>query len=128
MECRQDWYQTQTTVILSVFAKNVDKENTNVKFFSDEIHVDARFKDGKTYTWHSPLSQPIHPEASKFTILSTKIEIILAKANGISWASIEPRENLLSFTTFGVTGKGGTIGSKEAIIANDAPIHLLKKN
>lgn len=47
---------------------------------------------------------------------------MLKKANGVAWASIEPNENIQSFTTFGVSGGGGTVGSKQAIIAGDAAI------
>jgi hypothetical protein len=71
--------------------------------------------------------QPIDPTASKVEILSTKIELSLKKSNGISWVSIEPNTEVTSWTTFGTTGMVGTVGGKEAVIAGDAPISLLKK-
>ncbi len=62
---------------------------------------------------------------STFEILSTKVEISLKKANGLSWVGIEPTDKVTSWTTFGTTGSVGTVGGKEAIVAQDAPLHLL---
>ncbi|KAI9008392.1 HSP20-like chaperone [Gaertneriomyces semiglobifer] len=127
VECRHDWYQTPQSVIISIFAKKVNKEKTSVTFAKNELKVDVHFLDGKMFQFHTPLSQPIDPEASKFEILSTKIELALKKANGISWASIEPNTNVMVWTTFGTTGTVGTVGGKEAIVAQDVPLHLLTK-
>lgn len=97
--------------------------------------VDVEFLDGKKSFWETDLFQPIIPDESSFQVLSTKIEIVLKKSNGLSWASIEPKSNVTSWTTFGTTGifsffknEGtvGTIGAKEAVIAGDAPIPFLK--
>ncbi|KAI9207120.1 HSP20-like chaperone [Polychytrium aggregatum] len=125
--CRHDWYQTQTSVIISVFAKKADKASTKVTFGAEELSVYVKFLDGKVFRWNTPLSQPILSEQSKFEVLSTKVEITLKKANGISWPSIEPTDNLVSWTTFGTTGVHGTVGGKEAHVAADAPVHLFKK-
>ncbi|KAJ1339913.1 hypothetical protein BSLG_005448 [Batrachochytrium salamandrivorans] len=128
IECRRDWYQTPDTIILSVFAKKMDKEATTVVFEDSHLKVDIKFLDGSTSQYHTSLFQPIDPALSKFQILSTKLEIVMKKANGISWVSIEPKENVTSWTTFGITGSVGTVGGKEAIIGNDAPLHLLSKS
>ncbi|OUM60251.1 hypothetical protein PIROE2DRAFT_29761, partial [Piromyces sp. E2] len=88
VKCRHDWYQTQTSVIISIFAKKVDKEKTTVKFETERLLVDVVFQDGKVFQFHTDLSQPIIPEQSKYEILSTKVEINLKKANGISWPTI----------------------------------------
>ncbi|KAI8800736.1 chord-domain-containing protein [Cladochytrium replicatum] len=127
VECRRDWYQTQTSVIISVFAKKVDKASTTCVFKEGELLLEGKLADGKRFKYHTPLVQPITPELSKYEVLSTKVEITLRKANGISWPSIEPRTDIVSFTTFGTTGTVGTIGGKTALVAEDAPVHLLKK-
>ncbi|KAI9340422.1 HSP20-like chaperone [Zopfochytrium polystomum] len=127
VECRRDWYQTQSTVIVTIFAKKVDKTQTTVTFGENQLTVRAKFLDGKVYELDTPLGLPIVPAESKFTVMSTKIEIVLKKANGLSWPTLEPAEGVVSWTTFGVSGGTGTVGSKVAVIAEDAPIHLLKK-
>jgi hypothetical protein len=91
-----------------------------------QLKVDGHFQDGKKFEFITPLFQPIIPEKCKYMVLTTKVEITLQKANGISWAAIDPTTEVKSWTTFGVGGGGGTVGSKEAIIAQDAPLHLLK--
>ena len=126
VDCRRDWYQTPDKIILSVFAKKVNKEQTKVVFEEQRLQIDITFIDGSVHQFHTDLFQPIDPATSVFEILSTKLEIKLKKANGISWAAIEPKSGVTSWTTFGLQGgTGGTVGSKEAIIAGDAPVHLL---
>ncbi|KAI8081381.1 chord-domain-containing protein [Halteromyces radiatus] len=122
VDCRMDWYQTQTNVIISIFAKN--KEDTQVKFTSRAIDIDIKMKDNQRYKKHLPLFHLIDCEGSKFNALSTKVEINLKKTNGISWAALEPTKDVKTWTTFGVTGTGGTVGSKEIHYSGDSPLHL----
>jgi hypothetical protein len=70
--------------------------------------------------------QPILAQESTFKPLTTKVEVKLRKGNGISWPALEPTENVTSWTTFGVTGGGGTVGGKEMLYANDAPLQVRK--
>ena len=114
--------------MVSIFAKKVNKEKTTIKFEESRLLVDVVFMDESIFTFHTDLFQPIKPAESTFTVMSTKIELQLVKANGMSWAAIEPRSDVTSWTTFGLSGTGGgTVGSKEAVIAGDAPLHLLQK-
>lgn len=53
VDCRTDWYQTQTNVILSIFAKN--KEDTKVKFTNESVEVDIKMKGNKRYKKTFPL-------------------------------------------------------------------------
>ncbi|KAI8372946.1 chord-domain-containing protein [Radiomyces spectabilis] len=107
VDCRTDWYQTQSNVILSIFAKN--KESTDVKFTSRSITIDIKMKNNQRFKKTIQLFHLIEPENSKFTALSTKVEINMKKVGGISWAALEPTSDVKSWTTFGVTGGGGTI-------------------
>ncbi|CAO3600243.1 unnamed protein product [Absidia cylindrospora] len=122
VDLRLDWYQTQTNVIISIFGKN--KEDTQVKFTSRAIDIDIKMKDNKRYKKHLPLFHLIDSEGSKFTALSTKVEINLKKSNGMSWAALEPTADVKTWTTFGVTGTGGTVGSKEMHYSGDSPLHM----
>jgi hypothetical protein len=83
--------------------------------------------DGKRGTFSTALCQSVNPEESSYTLLSTKVEIVLAKGNGMSWPTLEPSRDVKSWTTFGTVGGVGTVGSKEAIIASDSPVSLLAK-
>lgn len=67
--------------------------------------------------------QTIDPEQSKYNALTTKVEISMKKTSGVSWATLEPSD-AKSWTTFGVTGGGGSVGAKEMMYTSDSPLHL----
>ncbi|KAI9032308.1 hypothetical protein DFJ74DRAFT_654035 [Hyaloraphidium curvatum] len=127
VQVRHDFYQTQTTVIITFYAKNVDKEASKVTFQDQRLSVNLVFKDGKAFDFDTPLTQPIRPGESTFTVFGTKVEVILRKANGISWPSIEPNNKVTSWTTFGVAGRHGSIGSTEMVLGQDAPIDVARR-
>jgi hypothetical protein len=127
VNCRRDWYQTQDKIILSIFGKNINKSSTKIGFNVSKLSVNVEFNDKSIHQYETDLFQPIKPLESKYEILSSKIEIQLVKANGISWPSIEPNSNLKSFTTFGLQGNTtGTVGAKEPIISGDVLVDALK--
>lgn len=47
----------------------------------------------------------------------------MKKTSGVSWATLEPSD-AKSWTTFGVTGGGGSVGAKEMMYTSDSPLHL----
>ncbi|KAI7870598.1 HSP20-like chaperone [Spinellus fusiger] len=126
VECRTDWYQTQTHVMLSIFAKN--KEDTKVIFHENTVAIDIKMKENKRYKKTMALFHTILPEQSKFTVLGTKLELTMKKTDGMSWASLEPNADVKTWTTFGVSGGGGTVGAKEMQYCNDSPLHLSNRN
>ncbi|KAF9104851.1 hypothetical protein BGX27_009923 [Mortierella sp. AM989] len=126
VHCRHDWYQTQTHINLSIFAKKVDSKSAIVKFKEREVNIDLKMPDGKRFKLDLPLFQPIDPDGSSFEVLGTKVEITMKKGNGISWATLEPSEGAKCWTTFGTTGGAGTVGSKVMHLATDSPLYAEK--
>jgi hypothetical protein len=124
--CRNDYFQSPTTVTVSFYAKKVDKSKSKVEFFSDSMNVLIHFVDGSVYEWKKQLFQPIVTTESTYEVLSTKIEIVLKKANGLSWLALTSEEKPQGFVTFGVSGKVGTVGSKESITAGDLLPTMMK--
>ncbi|KAG2217335.1 hypothetical protein INT45_009092 [Circinella minor] len=124
IDCRTDWYQTQTHIIFSVFAK--DKVDSQVSFDKESITIDIKMKNSRRYKKTIPLYTSINPDESKFTVLTTKLELKLKKTSGISWPSLEP-SNATSYSTFGVTGGGGSVGAKEMTYNSDSPFQATKK-
>ncbi|KAI8360411.1 chord-domain-containing protein [Mortierella sp. GBAus27b] len=129
VECRHDWYQTPTHVILTIYAKEADPKTSTVVFKEREINIDLRLKTGR-FKLDLPLFQPIKHESSEnsndtstFRIAVPKVEITMRKANGISWATLEPSEGVKSWTTFGTNGGGGTVGSQVMHLATDSPLY-----
>ncbi|KAG0214497.1 hypothetical protein BGX28_001951 [Mortierella sp. GBA30] len=126
VQCRHDWYQTQTHINLSIFAKKVDAKTAVVEFQEREVNIDLRMPDEKRFKLVLPLFQPIEPAGSSFEVLGTKVEITMKKGNGISWATLEPSEGAKCWTTFGTTGGAGTVGSKVMHLATDSPLYAEK--
>ena len=54
-------------------------------FKEQTIDLDLPTSDAKRYRAIVPLFGAINPEKSKFTILGTKLEVVLAKAEVSSW-------------------------------------------
>lgn len=86
-EVRNDFYQTATSVIASLYLKKIDKERSKVIF--DEsggtVELDLHTSDAKSYQTRMELYGPIKPGESKFKIMGTKLELTLAKADGQGW-------------------------------------------
>ena len=57
VEVRIDWYQTQTHVIVSFFAKKVNKQASKIDFADEQMTVELVLEDGSVYQKNIPLSQ-----------------------------------------------------------------------
>ena len=124
-ECRHDFYQSPNAVTISFYAKKVDPAKVKVVFQTQMLELSFDHPDGGRFEFSSALFQPVVAEECKYKVMSTKIEVVLRKSNGISWPTIEPTNQITSWTTFGTTGRVGTIGGRDIVLAEDSP--LLKK-
>ncbi len=108
---RHEWYQTTDTVVVTLLAKGVPKDQATIDFHETSVsalyHAQRRvqaercnyFKitisfpmpTGSTYDFSAdPLFAPIDPTSSKSSIMSTKIELVLKKSTpGHKWKSLE---------------------------------------
>lgn len=86
-DVRNDFYQTATTVIASLYLKKIDKDRSKVIFSSDgkEVDLDLHTSDHKQYRSKMALYSTIKPDQSQFKIMGTKLELTLAKADGTGW-------------------------------------------
>eukprot|EP01120_Amphizonella_sp_Union-15-10_P010955 TRINITY_DN4547_c0_g1_i4.p1 TRINITY_DN4547_c0_g1~~TRINITY_DN4547_c0_g1_i4.p1 ORF type:complete len:399 (-),score=61.80 TRINITY_DN4547_c0_g1_i4:31-1173(-) len=85
VNCRIDFYQSSIQIIIAIYAKNVDSQKSSIRFSKHEMDVELLFKDGKKFIKKIGFLYPVLPEASKYEILSTKVEVILRKDEPISW-------------------------------------------
>jgi len=105
VQCREDFYQTQQTCVLAVFAKKIDKSSLKVDFAPRQIEISFDFDPHKRYAATIPLYEEINPENSRYEVLSTKLEITMKKANGASWPVLRPDPNVTDRIKFGVDSK-----------------------
>ncbi|KAL8795240.1 MAG: hypothetical protein Q9195_002251 [Heterodermia aff. obscurata] len=91
---RNDFYQTGTTVIASFYLKKIDKARALVEFKSStSVSLDLPTTDHKRYKTDLPLFGQIKADRSTFKIMGTKLELTLAKEDGLGWPVLRSDEN-----------------------------------
>lgn len=94
-EVRNDFYQTATTVIASLYLKKIDKAVSKVEFKNAQtVALDLHTADKKRYQTDMPLFGTIDTEKSSFKIMGTKLELTLAKADGAGWPVLRADDRL----------------------------------
>lgn len=88
---RHDWFQNDQFVVVEVFIKGIQKDSVDIGFHERSLSVTIKMPSGSDYSLElEPLTHEIDPSQSKFTVLSTKIEIKLKKKSvGIKWGMLE---------------------------------------
>lgn len=90
---RHDFYQTGTTVHVSLYLKKISKSDAKVDFTSSmTVDVDLPTADNTRYKTSIPLYGTIDPSQSRYRILGTKLELTLAKADGLGWPVLRADE------------------------------------
>lgn len=95
---RQDWFQTGTTITITLFAKGVDKDRFTADIQDDSLHISFP-NPGNTDSEYSfsvdPFYALIDASRSKANVLKTKVEIVLVKAiPNYKWKTLEGTEPL----------------------------------
>ncbi|KFK30130.1 hypothetical protein AALP_AA7G221000 [Arabis alpina] len=86
---RHEYYQKPEEVVVTIFAKGIPKQNVNVDFGEQILSVVIDVPGEEAYYLQPRLFGKIIPEKCSYEVLSTKVEIRLAKAEIITWASLE---------------------------------------
>lgn len=115
VNCRYDFYQTPSSVIVNVFGKNSTKDTSFVNFETQAFEVDLKLPSNKRFSKKFTLFGTIDPQKSSYKILSTKCEIELFKSDGRSWSNLEKDDAFSGTVTFGVGGRTGTVGAKHIV-------------
>ncbi|CAL4958051.1 unnamed protein product [Urochloa decumbens] len=87
---RHDFYNSTAEVVVTVFAKGVAAEHVAVEFGEQMLSVSVEVPGEAAYHLQPRLFGKIVPDRCRFAVLSTKIEVRLAKAEpGTAWPSLE---------------------------------------
>ncbi|OAX82037.1 hypothetical protein ACJ72_03612 [Emergomyces africanus] len=88
---RHEWYQTNDTVVVTLYAKGVPKEKADIDIQEDSLSITFPTTSGSDFFFNlDPLFSPVDSATSKATVMSTKIEIILRKKHpGQKWGGLE---------------------------------------
>ncbi|XP_054787635.1 protein SGT1 homolog [Prosopis cineraria] len=89
LKYRHEFYQKPDEVVVTIFAKGIPRDRVTVDFGEQilSVCIDVPGEDG--YTFQPRLFGKIIPARSRYEVLSTKIEIRLAKAEPLQWTSLE---------------------------------------
>jgi len=87
---RYEWYQTETHISVSIFLKNVKKEDANITIKPESLSVEVKLPTTESeYQLNITLSDRVVPEESTTSILGSKIEIKMKKTRPAKWPSLE---------------------------------------
>ncbi|CAN1751454.1 Protein SGT1 homolog [Linum perenne] len=89
---KHDFYQKPEEVVVTIFAKGVPADRVTVDFGEQILSVRIDFPEEDAYHLQHRLFGKIVPASCKYIVLSTKVEIRLAKAEPIHWTSLEYQE------------------------------------
>ncbi|KAF2106610.1 SGT1 and CS domain-containing protein [Lophiotrema nucula] len=89
---KHDWYQNNDNVYFSLLAKGVPKDKASVDIDKDSMTISFPIQ-GSTSDFNysiDPFFAEVDPTASTWTVKSTKIEVVLKKAQpGVKWHALE---------------------------------------
>nr|GMC96380.1 suppressor of G2 allele of SKP1 [Ipomoea batatas] len=86
---RHEFYQKPEEVVVTIFAKRIPAKNVSVDFGEQILSVTIDVPGEDAYTFQQRLFGKIIPANCRYEVMSTKIEIRLAKAQAIHWTSLE---------------------------------------
>ncbi|CRK87088.1 CLUMA_CG000838, isoform A [Clunio marinus] len=96
VNCRWDWHQTGSTVVVAVYAKNYDYRKSFVNVNPIRLTVKLIFpqQDDAEFNIDLELRGIIDVPKTTASMFGTKIEISMTKAEGGQWLKLDyPREN-----------------------------------
>lgn len=89
-KCRMDWHQTGTFVVISVYAKKYQPDQSSIKLNPIRLTVDLFFiEENSRYNLDLELRGIVDITQSSVNMLPTKVEIKLKKAEPGSWAKLD---------------------------------------
>ncbi|KAJ5304306.1 D-site 20S pre-rRNA nuclease [Penicillium atrosanguineum] len=97
---RHEWYQSQDSVVVTLYVKNVPKGKVETDLKDDSLSLQFPLPSGSAYDFTlDPLYAPIDASTSKVSVMGTKIEITLQKKTpGQKWGSLEGSSESVKLT------------------------------
>ncbi|KAJ5620919.1 hypothetical protein N7510_004903 [Penicillium lagena] len=97
---RHEWYQSQDSVVVTLYVKGIAKESVEVELKDDSASLQFPLPSGADYAFTlDPLYARIDPSTSKVSVMSTKIEITLRKqVAGQKWNALEGSTSISTTT------------------------------
>lgn len=91
---RHEFYQKPEEVVVTIFAKGIPAKSVTVDYGEQILSVTIDIPGEEPYRLQPRLFGKIIPAKCRYEVMSTKIEIRLAKAEPIQWTSLEYTKNV----------------------------------
>lgn len=91
---RHEFYQKPDEVVVTIFAKGIAANCVVVDFGEQILSVTIEVPGEEPYQFQPRLFGKIVPTKCRYDVMSTKIEIRLAKADTVHWTSLEFRRDV----------------------------------
>ncbi|KAK7307877.1 hypothetical protein VNO77_41317 [Canavalia gladiata] len=92
---RHEYYQKPEEVVVTIFVKGIPAKDVVVNFGEQILSVTINVPGQDAYHYQPRLFGKIIPDKCRVEVLSTKVEIRLAKAEAINWTSLEYSKDTL---------------------------------
>ncbi|KAI9802312.1 MAG: hypothetical protein M1833_001818 [Piccolia ochrophora] len=91
---RHEWYQTSDKIVVTLFAKGVPKDKALVDIQEQAVSISFPMPSSSSFEFSlDPLYATVDPAKSTYSVMSTKLELILEKSTpGRKWPSLEGSE------------------------------------
>ncbi|KAL8557305.1 hypothetical protein ACS0TY_004658 [Phlomoides rotata] len=86
---RHEFYQKPEEVVVTIFAKGIPTNSVVIDFGEQILSVTIELPNEEAYQFQHRLFGKIVPAKCRYIVMSTKIEIRLAKADSTHWKSLE---------------------------------------
>ena len=117
---RYEWYQNSTHVYFTLFAKGVPKDKAQIDIQERSLSISFPLANKSSFDFTvEPLFAAVNPEKCDPRIMSTKIEVVLAKATpGRKWSTLESKEpaDAAALNSNGTTATDAAV--KKAVLLN----------
>ncbi|XP_023653416.2 cysteine and histidine-rich domain-containing protein 1 [Paramormyrops kingsleyae] len=87
--CRYDWHQTGNQVVITLYAKNANPEHSYVEANRTMLTVHIQFENDKVFHADFYLWGVINVSKSSVSMVPTKVELMLGKADAVAWGKLE---------------------------------------
>ncbi|KAL2556167.1 Protein SGT1-like protein B [Forsythia ovata] len=94
LKYKHEYYQKPKEIVVTIFAKHVPEKNIVVDFGEQILSVTIDLPGEEAYHFQPRLFGKIIPSKCRYEVMSTKVEIRLAKAGAVHWTSLEFRTEL----------------------------------
>lgn len=113
--CRWDWHQTPSTVVVAIYAKNYDYKNSFVKINPVRLIVKMIFPQQKSSEFNLDLELRgiVKVSQSEARMYATKIEVSLPKAEPGQWVKLSFPREIINETELSKTEKDTTQNSSD---------------